>query len=264
MAKQQHQRVILARFIYFNSLISKLDAEKYELKLKMTASKSTYESFAEWKIRRIPAPAKAPKDTYSQRLKEWVLSSIGIDGMAKELFFYLENSKVATVEDLTKHVKEAPEDILERVDLLYSTGLIERLGKAYYVKEPLSTSIVKRLIPRITESLRTIAKTESTARSDATYYHMMRGRAFSDVGSAIAACKEISRVGGSPRARAIGVHSYNDETVEVEGPVSDYGQAPHHLVIITESGEKIIVGNRSSRGADVKAHSIIVKGEKHE
>lgn len=241
-----------------------LDAEISELRLKMTATVNEYESFAEWKVRRIPEPFKEPHETYGQRLKDWVLSSIGIDGPAKQLFLYLENSKVATLADLAKHVNEEPEEVIELVDLLYSTGLIDRLGKAYYVREPLSTSIVRRLIPRITESLRNIAKTESTARSDSTYYHTLRGRAFSDVGSAIAACKEISRVGGSPLARVVGVHSYNDETVEVEGPVSDYGHTPQHLVIITESGEKIVVGNRNSRGADVKAHSIIVKGETNE
>jgi hypothetical protein len=241
-----------------------LDAEISELKLKMSVSKNEYESFAEWKIRRIPEPSKEPHETYGQRLKTWVLSSIGIDGTAKELFIYLENSKAATLEDLAKHVNEEPEEVLKLVDLLYSTGLVERLGKAYYVREPLSTSIVRRLIPRITESLRNIAKAESRARSDATYYRTMRGRAFSDVGSAIAACKEISCMGGSPIARVVGVHSYNDETVEVEGPVSDYGHTPQHLVIITESGEKVVVGNRNSRGADVKAHSIIVKGEKNE
>lgn len=230
----------------------------------MSASENEYESFAEWKVRRIPEPSKEPHETYGQRLKTWVLSSIGIDGTAKELFLYLENSKVATLEDLAKHVNEEPEEVLELVDLLYSTGLIERLGKAYYVQKPLSTSIIRRLIPRITESLRNIAKAESRARSDATYYLTMRGRAFSDVGSAIAACKEISRIGRSPIARVVGVHSYNNETVEVEGPVSDYGYTPQHLVIITDSGEKVVVGNRNSRGADVKAHSIIVRGEKNE
>ncbi len=238
-----------------------LEAEISELKLRMTASESEYESFAEWKVRRLPEPAKEPHDTYGPRLKTWVLSSIGIDGTAKELFLYLENSKVATLDDLAKQVNEEPEEVLELLDLLYSTGLIERLGKAYYVREPLSTSIVRRLIPRITESLRTLAKTESRARSDATYYRTMQGRAFSDVGSAIAACKEIARAGGSPMARVVGVHSYNDDTVEVEGPVSEYGHAPQHLVIITASGEKLVVGNRNSHGADVKAHSIIVKGD---
>jgi hypothetical protein len=230
----------------------------------MFASENKYESFAEWRIRRILEPSKEPHETYSRRLKTWVLSSIGIDGTAKELFLYLENSKFATLEDLAKHVNEEPEEVLELVDLLYSTGLVERLGKAYYVRESLSTSIVRRLIPKITESLRSIAKAESRTRSDATYYLTMRGRAFSDVGSAIAACKEISRVAGSPLARVVGVHSYNDETVEVEGPVSDYGYAPQHLVIITASGEKVVVGNRNSKGADVKAHSIIVRGEKNE
>jgi len=192
-----------------------LDAEKTELRLKMSASQNEneYETFAEWKVRRIPEPFKEPHDTYGQRLKDWVLSSIGIDGTAKELFLYLENSKVATLEDLARHINKEPEEIRELIDLLYSTGLIERLGKAYYVREPLSTSIVRRLIPRITESLRNIAKAESQARSDATYYYTMRGRAFSDVGSAIAACKEISRVGGSPIARVVGVHSYNDEAI---------------------------------------------------
>jgi hypothetical protein len=230
----------------------------------MAASENEYESFAEWKVRRMPEPSKEPHDTYGQRLKTWVLSSIGIDGMANELFLYIENSKVATLDDLARHVKAKPEDILESVDLLYANGLIDRLGKAYYVQESLSASIVRRLIPRITESLRNIAKAESRARSDATYYHTMRGRAFSDVGSAVAACKEISRLGGSPIARVVGVHSYNDETVEVEGPVVDYGYAPQHLVIITASGEKLVIGNRNSQGADVKAHSIIVKGEKNE
>jgi len=241
-----------------------LDAAIDELKLRMSESENEYENLVEWKIRHIPEPLKEPHETYGQRLKDWVLSSIGIDGTAKELFLYLENSKVATLEDLAKHVKEEPSEIRELLDLLYSTGLIERLGKAYYVQKPLSTSIVRRLIPRITESLRNIAKAESRARSDATYYYTLRGRAFSDIGSAIVACKEISRMGGSPIGRVVGVRSYNDETVEVEGLVSDYGYSPQHLVIITESGEKVIVGNRNSRGTDVKAHSIIIKGEKNE
>jgi hypothetical protein len=230
----------------------------------MGASESEYESFAEWKVRRIPEPSKEPRDTYGDRLKTWVLSSIGIEGPAQELFLYLENSKVGTVDDLAQHIDAEPEDVLELMDLLYATGLIDRLGKAYYVREPLSTSIVRRLIPRITESLRTIANAESRARTDATHHLTLRGRAFSDIGSAVAACKEVSRVGGSPIARVVGVRSYNDETVEVEGPVADYGHAPQHLVIITASGEKLVVGNRHSRGADVKAHSIIVRGEKNE
>ena len=228
----------------------------------MSRSEGEFEFFAEWKVRRIPSPPKEPKDTYVPRLKDWALSSIGIDGKAKEVFLHIENSKTATLEDLVKHLKERPESVQEILDLLYSTGLIERIGKAYFVRESLSASIVRRLIPRVTESLRNVAKVESKSRADVNYYHKLKGRSFTDVGSAIAAYKEISRLGRSPRARVVGTHSYNGESIEVEGPVTNFGYSPQHLVIITESGERMVVGNRDSQGTDVKAHSIIIKGDR--
>lgn len=228
----------------------------------MSRSEGEFEFFAEWKVRRIPSPPKEPKDTYAPRLKDWALSSIGIDGKAKEVFLHIENSKTATLEDLVKHLKERPEPVQEILDLLYSTGLIERIGKAYFVRESLSASIVRRLIPRVTESLRNVAKVESKSRADVNYYHKLKGRSFTDVGSAIAAYKEISRLGRSPRARVVGTHSYNGESIEVEGPVTNFGYSPQHLVIITESGERMVVGNRDSQGTDVKAHSIIIKGDR--
>jgi len=240
-----------------------LNALKTELNV-LSESEPQYEFFVEWKVRHIPEPSKEPKATYNQRIKEWTLSSIGVEGTTREIFKYIEDSDATTIDDLADHVKKTPDETLEHVDQLYSLGLIDHIGKAYFVRESVSTSIVKRLIPRITENLRTIAKVESRSRSDSAYYQKMRGRAFSDVGSAIAACKEITRLGKAPVARAIGVHSFNDETVEVEGPVSNYGHSPQHLVIISESGEKVVVGNRNSRGADIQAHSIIIKGDRNE
>ncbi len=250
-------------FKYLNSSIVYLNAEKIELKL-MNDSELQYEYFVEWKVRRIPKPSKEPTETYNQRLKEWVLSSIGIEGTTKNVYEYIENSNTATLKEIAEHIKKTPEETLEHVDQLYSIGLIEHIGKAYFMRDSMSSSIVKRLIPRITENLRSVAKVESRSRTDSSYYQKMRGRAFSDVGSAIAACKEITRLGRAPIARAVGVHSINDETIEVEGPVSNYGHSPQHLVIISESGEKVVVGNRNSRGADMKAHSIIIKGDKNE
>jgi hypothetical protein len=223
-----------------------------------------YEFFVEWKVRRIPEPSKEPEATYSQRIKDWALSSIGVEGTTREVFKYIEDSDTATIDDLTEHFKKTPDETREHVDQLYSLGLIDHIGKAYFVRQSVSTSIVKWLIPRITENLRSIAKVESRSRSDSGYYQKMRGRAFSDVGSAIAACKEITRLGRTPVARAIGVQSFSGETVEVEGPVSNYGYSPLNLVIISESGEKVVVGNKNSKGADVQAHSIIVKGDKNE
>lgn len=220
-----------------------------------------YEPLAEWRIRRIPEPPKDPKETYEERMKGWVLSSVGIDGVAQDLFLYLEKMEMATAEDLASHVGVGPEEILGNVDALYTAGLINRIGKAFYVKEPLSVSIVRRLIPRITESLRKIAKMESGSRSDADYYMKMKGRSFSDVGEAVTACKEVSRLGGSPFARVVGTHSYTDESVEVEGPVLKYGHDHNHLVLVSESGEKVVVGGRHARGVDVRAHSIMVRGD---
>jgi len=225
---------------------------------------SEYEPLAEWRIRRIPEPPREPRETYEERLKGWVLKSIGIDGLAQDLYMYLEKMEMATAEDLASHVGVGSEEVLENVDALYTAGLIDRIGKAFYVKEPLSASIVKRLIPRITESLRKIAKMESGSRSDADYYLKMRGRAFSDVGEAVTACKEVSRLGGSPFARVVGTHGYTDESVEVEGPVLKYGHDPNHLVVVSESGEKVVVGGRHARGVDVRAHSIMVSGESDE
>jgi len=248
---------------YLNALSSYLEAKKIELK-SLKESEPQYEFFVEWKVRRIPEPSKEPKTTYNQRIKEWVLSSIGVEGTTRDVFKYIEDSDAATIDDLTEHIKKTPDETREHVDQLYSLGLIDHIGKAYFVRESVSASIVRRLIPRITENLRSIAKVESRSRSDSGYYQKMRGRAFSDVGSAIAACKEITRLGRAPIARAIGVHSFNGETIEVEGPVSNYGYSPQHLVIISESGEKVVVGNKNSKGADVQAHSIIVKGDKNE
>lgn len=253
----------LETFKYLNSLIVYLNAVKIELKL-LGEPELQYEFFVEWKVRRIPKPSKEPTETYNQRLKEWILSSIGIEGTTRNVYEYIENSNAVTIKELTEHIKKTSEETLEHVDQLYSIGLIDHIGKAYFVRDSVSTSIVKRLIPRITENLRSIAKVESRSRSDSSYYQKMRGRAFSDVGSAIAACKEITRLGRAPIVRAVGVHSFNDETIEVEGPVSNYGHSPQHLVIISESGEKVVVGNRNSKGADVKAHSIIIKGDKNE
>jgi hypothetical protein len=245
---------LCATFKYLKLIKYDLESEKAELK-SMKESEQQYEFFVEWKVRRIPEPSKEPRATYNQRIKEWTLSSIGVEGTTRDVLKYIEDSDAATIDDLAEHIKKTREETLEHVDQLYSLGLIDHLGKAYFVRESVSTSIVKRLIPRITENLRSLAKVESRSRSDSGYYQKMRGRAFSDVGSAIAACKEITRLGRAPIARAVGVHSFNGETIEVEGPVSSYGHSPQHLVIISESGEKVVVGNRNSKGADVQAHS---------
>ena len=225
---------------------------------------SEFEYLAEWKVRRIPAPPNEPKDSYEQRLKTWALSSIGVEGTAQDIYVYLANTSMATAEDLSSHTGIPVEDVLGALDTLYTAGLIEKMGRAYYTSGTLSRSIVQRLIPRITESLKEVARAESSSRSEAEHYHKMRGRAYSDIREAISAYRELSRMGATPIARAVGIHGYNEEYVEVEGLIIDHGRNPPNLVVLTDSGEKMIVGGEHARGVDIRAQTVVIRGEKDE
>jgi len=225
---------------------------------------SEFQIFAEWRIKRIPEPSKEPKETYNERVKRWALSSIGLEERTQDIFLYLEKIEMGTAEDLAKRFEISVEEVQGHLDSLYTAGLIDRIGKAYVIREALSSSITHRLIPKVTETLRSVAKVESGSRSYADFYRTMKGRAFSDIGEAIVACNEIFRRGGSPTVRAVGVQGYSNESVEVEGPVAKCGYGPPHIVIISDSGDKVVVGGRRAEGVDVKAHTIIIKGEKNE
>jgi len=225
---------------------------------------SDFQIFAEWRIKRIPEPSKEPKETYNERVKRWALSSIGLEEKAQDIFLYLEKIEMGTAEDLARRFESDIEEAQPHLDSLYTAGLIDRIGKAYIAREDISASITRRLIPKVTETLRSIAKVESGSRSYADFYRMMKGRAFSDVGEAVVACNEIFRMGGSPTVRVVGVQGYSNESVEVEGPVAKCGYGPPHIVIISDSGDKVVIGGRRAEGVDVKAHTIIIKGEKNE
>jgi DNA-binding transcriptional ArsR family regulator len=225
---------------------------------------SEFQIFAEWRIKRIPEPSKEPRETYNERVKMWALSSIGLEERAQDVFLYLEKIEMGTAEDLAKRFEISVEEVQKHLDSLYTAGLIDRIGKAYIVREDLSSSITRRLIPKVTETLRGIAKVESGSRSYADFYRTMKGRAFSDISEAIVACNEIIRRGGSPTVRVVGVQGYSNESIEVEGPVTKCGYGPPHIVIISDSGDKVVIGGRKAEGVDVKAHTIIIKGEKDE
>ncbi len=225
---------------------------------------SEFEFLAEWKVRRIPKPARDPPETYKERLKYWVLSSVGVEGREHEIYSYMESNDMATAEELSGYFSMDPGELYGHLDNLYTYGLIDKMGKAFYIKENLSKAITQRLVPRITENLREIASAESSGRHQVNVIHKMKGRAFSDLGEAVVACKEIEKLNGTPIARAVGMKGYDDESVEVEGPVIKYNRYPSSLVIIAESGEKIVVGGRHTKGVDVKAHTVIVRGEKVE
>jgi hypothetical protein len=65
-------------------------------------------------------------------------------------------------------------------------------------------------------------------------------------------------------ARAVGTHGYSEEYVEVEGLIIDQGSNPPNLVVLTDSGEKMIVGGEHARGVDIRAQTVVVRGEQNE
>ena len=223
-----------------------------------------FQVYAEWKIRRLPEPLKEPKDTYNERVRRWAMSSIGIESVAQDLLLYLDKVKMATTEDLADHFDRDEEEVQECLDTLYTAGLVDRIGKAFMAQEDLSSAITRKLIPRVIETLRSVAKVESSSRSYADYYHSMKGRAFSNVREAVVACNEIFRIGGSPVVRVVGVQGYSNESVEIDGPVIKCGLDPAYITIVSASGDKVVVGSSGAEGVDVKAHTVVIKGEKND
>lgn len=222
---------------------------------------SEFEYLVEWKVRRISLPSKEPKETYESRIKSWALASLGVGENEQTIYKFIEEKKMATIEDLSKHLNEPPETVQESLDLLYSIGIVDRLGKAFYIGEPLSSSIVRRLIPRVTEGLRNVASVESKARVGLGQLRSLEGRAFGSVKEAIPALGEAKRSGSNCTVRFVGTQCDSGEAVEVEGPVIDLDYGNQTITVITKSGEKIVVGGRHSDSVDVRAHTIIVKGD---
>lgn len=65
---------------------------------------------------------------------------------------------------------------------------------------------------------------------------------------------------GSVRVSVIGTHTYTGKTVELEGVVMSLNRDNYSLKLLVEGGRE--VGDRNSKGVDVKASSIIVYGVK--
>jgi hypothetical protein len=223
-----------------------------------------YEALVEWRIKRIPPPEKEPRETYDDRIKEWVLNSMGIDETVQSLYTLIETSNMVTIEDMMSKLGMDEQQLDEGLDQLYSAGLIEKLGKAYYVKDKLSTSIVNKLIPRINESLRTIASVESASRSRIDPMLKLRGKSFNRISEAIAAYKWLTREGMTVRGRAIGVQAYSDELIEVEGLLLGVDTETRCITLLTETGEKMMIGDKHARGVDVKAQTVIIRGVRNE
>jgi len=110
-----------------------------------------YEVIFETKIRYI-----RPKSKDIDRM-ELALASLSVDPDGIRIYRYMEEKKMVTPEELESSLGLGMDTILEKLDYMYSLGLIDKLGKAYIINMSLSKAIRKRTARRITDILEYIA-----------------------------------------------------------------------------------------------------------
>lgn len=107
---------------------------------------------AEWKIRRI---ALHSRDNAEEVLR-WALSSIGIDEELQDIYLFLRGREISTLNDIRERFNYSEDELIEKLDILYTNGLIEKIGRGYSVKEDLSQAIRDKFIPRIQSTLENV------------------------------------------------------------------------------------------------------------
>jgi len=144
------------------------------------------------------------------------------------------------------------------LDKLYTLGLVEKVGKAYFIKYSLGEAIVKKTLPRLIDVLKEIAKVESSFRTH-NYGRLIEGTVFNSVTNAIPMISYLMNK-GSVRVSVTGTHVYTGKTVELEGTVIELNRNNQSFKLLIEGGKEVEVGDRDSKGVDVKASSVIVYG----
>jgi len=128
-------------------------------------SEEPSEVLAEWRVRRVAPPGRDPVETYGERVDRWLLYSLGVEGVAQDVYLYLRSRREATLEEVAKRFSLDEEKARACMEELYTAGLINMLGKMFYVEEQASQAIVGRLIPRLTQVLKEIARVEADAKA---------------------------------------------------------------------------------------------------
>jgi len=115
-----------------------------------------FEIIAEWKIRRL----KQPKSFDDEELvKRWVLYSLGLEETAQEIYLYLEKYGSSTSTEIAKALNISPNTARKYLDDLHTVGLTDYIGREYHLTyDSLSKAIELVLIPRLTDTLKTIAR----------------------------------------------------------------------------------------------------------
>ena len=145
--------------LYTHSVISDLNAKKSEFKME-----DEYDVMAEWTIRRLRPLSDLPEDSKAEEIKRWVLYSIGLEKIHQDIFLHLEESYRSTTSDIAREFEVSPNTARKYLDELHTVGLVDYVGREYTLTyNSLSRAIELMLIPRITDTLKTIARGATTS-----------------------------------------------------------------------------------------------------
>lgn len=118
-----------------------------------------FEVLAEWTIRRLRPLQDVSEEDYPENAKRWVLYSLGLDQLHQDIFLHLEENLRSTTTDIASKFDISSNTARKYLDELHTVGLVDYIGREYTLTyESLSRAIELMLIPRITDTLRTIAR----------------------------------------------------------------------------------------------------------
>ncbi len=147
---------------------SDLNAKKREFKME-----DTYDTLAEWTIRRLRPLSDLPEETKAEEIKRWVLYSIGLEKIHQDIFLHLEENYRSTTSDIANLFEVSPNTARKYLDELHTVGLVDYIGREYTLTyNSLSRAIELMLIPRITDTLKTIARGATTSDFTPTMFAM--------------------------------------------------------------------------------------------
>ncbi len=118
-----------------------------------------FEVLAEWTVRRLRPLQNVSEEDYPEKVKRWVIYSLGLDNLHQNIYLHLEKNFRSTTTDIASEFDISPNTARKYLDELHTVGLVDYVGREYTLTyESLSRAIELMLIPRITDTLRTIAK----------------------------------------------------------------------------------------------------------
>jgi len=143
---------------------------------KLSEDNQGFDILAEWTVRRLRPLQEMSEEDYSERVKRWVLYSLGLEKIHQDIYLHLEKNFRSTTTDISQEYSISPNTARKYLDELHTVGLVDYIGREYTLTyNSLSRAIELMLIPRIIDTLRTIAKGASSSDSS-PYRFVPRGQ----------------------------------------------------------------------------------------